>query len=76
MSPFSGEGVNLALADAVELADALTSADDWSPVSRYECAMCARATVAAEGAAQDLRSVFSSAGVEHVLEHYRARVHA
>ncbi|WP_228391320.1 FAD-dependent oxidoreductase [Komagataeibacter medellinensis] len=76
MSPFSGEGVNLALADAVELADALTSADDWSPVSRYECAMCARATVAAEGAAQGLRSVFSSTGVEHVLEHYRARVHA
>ncbi|OUI94104.1 monooxygenase [Acetobacter indonesiensis] len=76
MSPFSGEGVNLALADAVELADALTSTDDRSSVSQYERTICARATVAAEGAAQGLRSVFSFTGVEHVLEHYRARVHA
>lgn len=75
MSPFSGEGVNLALADAVDLADALTSTDGWSSVGRYERIMYARAAVAAEGAAQGLKSVFSSTGVEHVLEHYRARVH-
>lgn len=75
MSPFSGEGVNLALADAVDLADALISTNDWSLVDQYERAMCARAAIAAEGAAQGLKSVFSSTGVEHVLEHYRARVH-
>ncbi|MDE7548801.1 NAD(P)/FAD-dependent oxidoreductase [Acetobacter fabarum] len=76
MSPFSGEGVNLALADAVELAEALISADDWSGVRRYERTLCERAAVAAEGAAQGVKSVFSSMGVAPVLEHYRARVHA
>jgi 2-polyprenyl-6-methoxyphenol hydroxylase-like FAD-dependent oxidoreductase len=73
MSPFSGEGVNLALADAVDLADALTSGDGWPAVGRYEAAMVTRATPAAEGAAVGLNSAFSSAGIAALLAHYRER---
>lgn len=74
MSPFSGEGVNLALADAVDLAEALTSDGGWMSVTRYEEAMSMRAAASAEGAARGLNSVFSPEGVAPVLEHYRARV--
>ncbi len=74
MSPFSGEGVNLALADAVDLADALTSGDGWPAIQRYEAAMVARSTPAAEGAAAGLNATFSNSGVEGVFAHYRERV--
>jgi len=74
MSPFSGEGVNLALADAVDLAGALTSDGGWTSVTRYELTMSRRAAKAAKGAAQGLNGAFSSEGVMPVLEHYRARI--
>lgn len=74
MSPFSGEGVNLALADAVDLAEALTSGRGWGAVTDYEEAMATRAAIAAEGAAEGLNGAFSSEGAGPVLEHYRARV--
>jgi 2-polyprenyl-6-methoxyphenol hydroxylase-like FAD-dependent oxidoreductase len=74
MSPFSGEGVNLALADAVDLAAALTSGRGWSAVAEYEDTMAARAAIAAEGAAQGLNGAFSSEGAAPVLKHYKGRV--
>ncbi len=73
MSPFSGEGVNLALADAADLADALTSGFGWPAIARFEDEMSSRAEIAAEGAVQGLNSAFSSHGVTPVLEHYRER---
>ncbi|MGO4737330.1 FAD-dependent oxidoreductase [Bosea sp. 2KB_26] len=76
MSPFGGEGVNLALADAVDVADALTSGDGWGAVTTYEAAMMRRAKPAAEGAAEGLAGAVSAEGVATVLEHYRQRVEA
>lgn len=74
MSPFSGEGVNLALADAVDLTDALTSGQGQPAITRFEEAMAARAEVAAKGAVQGLNGVFSEDGAASVLQHYRERV--
>jgi 2-polyprenyl-6-methoxyphenol hydroxylase-like FAD-dependent oxidoreductase len=76
MSPFSGEGVNLALADAVDLAEALLSGEGWAAIARYEAAMAARATISAEGAAQGLQTAISPDGVAGVLAHYRERIAA
>jgi 2-polyprenyl-6-methoxyphenol hydroxylase-like FAD-dependent oxidoreductase len=74
MSPFSGEGVNLALADAVDLADALSSDNAGSAIARFEETMARRAEIAAEGAAQGLNGIFSEEGATSVLQHYRERV--
>jgi 2-polyprenyl-6-methoxyphenol hydroxylase-like FAD-dependent oxidoreductase len=74
MSPFGGEGVNLALADAADLADALVSAEGWDAVTACEAAIMERAAPAAEGATEGLNSSISSGGVAAVLEHYRERV--
>jgi 2-polyprenyl-6-methoxyphenol hydroxylase-like FAD-dependent oxidoreductase len=74
MSPFGGEGVNLALADAMDLAGALLSGEGWPAVARYEAAMTERTIPAAEGAAEGLRTTVSPAGVAAVLDHYRSRV--
>ncbi|UAK25358.1 FAD-dependent oxidoreductase [Sphingomonas nostoxanthinifaciens] len=73
MSPFSGEGVNLALADAADLAEAIASNTGWAAVTKFERRMVERATPAAEGAADGLNGAFSHAGVTHILAHYRER---
>ncbi len=75
MSPFSGEGVNLALADAVDLAEAIADGAGLPAISRYETAMMARAAIAAEGAAAGLETAFSSDAITALLAHYRERVH-
>ncbi|SIN74356.1 2-polyprenyl-6-methoxyphenol hydroxylase [Singulisphaera sp. GP187] len=74
MSPFSGEGVNLAMIDAADLAVAIADAEDWrSAILKYEEAMFTRAEVAAAGAAEAIESAFSDDGFEYLLKHMRSR---
>ncbi|MEI9963472.1 MAG: hypothetical protein WDM92_00895 [Caulobacteraceae bacterium] len=66
--------MNLALADAADLADALTSGAGWTAVARAEAAIAERAKAAAEDSAEGLRAAFSPDGAASVLEHYRKRL--
>lgn len=72
MSPFAGLGVNLALADAVDLAEAIASGEGWPAITAFETAMMTRAAQAARDSAEGLRSIFSSLGAQPVLDHFRA----
>ncbi len=55
MSPFAGEGVNLAMLDATELALAITNSDDLTKsIHEYEQKMFSRAAKAAEESSANL----------------------
>ena len=68
MSPFSGEGANLAMRDAADLAAALLQ-DDWdTAVLNYETAMFARAEEAAAQAGEAVGEVFADDGLSHMIQ--------
>ena len=67
MSPFGGDGANLAMRDAAELAMALCEADWQGAVARYEEAMFARAQPCAAAAAGAVQEVFSAGALEHMV---------
>ncbi|UOZ04681.1 NAD(P)/FAD-dependent oxidoreductase [Amycolatopsis sp. WQ 127309] len=74
MSPFAGEGANLAMLDAAELAVALADHDDVeSALSAYETALFPRAEEAARGSADNLVESFRpdapAAMVDLMLSH-------
>jgi 2-polyprenyl-6-methoxyphenol hydroxylase-like FAD-dependent oxidoreductase len=72
MSPFGGEGVNMAMLDADELALQLAAGADWSrAVASYEERMFVRAAEAAAGAESGL-NFLSENGMAHVIEHFKA----
>lgn len=75
MSPFGGEGVNLAMQDAAELACALADSEDWdSSVARYEQAMFTRAAPAAAGAAQGLQLFSGEGAMDRVTAFFAAHL--
>ncbi|MEV6604561.1 NAD(P)/FAD-dependent oxidoreductase [Kutzneria sp. NPDC051319] len=67
MSPFAGEGANLAMLDAAELALALASHSDLeSALKTYETAMFPRAEAAAAESASNLVAFFEPDGAERI----------
>ncbi|MEU7785296.1 FAD-dependent monooxygenase [Amycolatopsis sp. NPDC049159] len=69
MSPFAGEGANLAMLDAAELALALAGHDDVeSALSAYEAAMFPRAEAAARDSADNLEACFAPGAPAAMVE--------
>jgi 2-polyprenyl-6-methoxyphenol hydroxylase-like FAD-dependent oxidoreductase len=73
MSPFGGDGANLAMLDGAELAEALLASDWDRALAGFEQAMWARAERPALDAGEAIQEVFSPEGLEHSLEHVRAK---
>lgn len=72
MSPFSGEGANLAMRDGADLALALIEEPDWhEAVRRFEAVMLPRAAEAAAGAMEGVQGAFAEDALDHVLDHVR-----
>lgn len=73
MSPYAGEGANLAMLDATELALAIAEHGDdiETALTRYEAAMFPRGKAAAEKSAQGLEICFAAdapKGLVHFFE--------
>ncbi|WP_086848814.1 FAD-dependent oxidoreductase [Amycolatopsis kentuckyensis] len=69
MSPFAGEGANLAMLDATELALALADHDDVeNALSAYEAAMFPRAEEAARASADNLEACFAPGTPDAMVE--------
>ena len=70
MSPFAGEGANLALQDATELALAIIShpGDLEAALAEYEAALFPRSAAAAEMSAQSLEICFRSDAPQGLLD--------
>lgn len=76
MSPFSGEGANLAMRDATDLALTIVHAsrgesDLDEAVSAFESLMCLRAQESAAGAAAGVREAFSEDAIDVVAAEMR-----
>ncbi|RFZ90710.1 FAD-dependent monooxygenase [Mucilaginibacter conchicola] len=70
MPPYAGEGVNMAMLDALELADSLTNADftdTQSAIAHYEANMRKRASETADITLQQTEVMHSPDGLEQML---------
>ena len=69
MSPFTGEGANLAMRDAADLALVLTTDRDWdAAVANMEREMFDRAAISAAGAKEGIDGAFSNTGLDYMLQ--------
>jgi 2-polyprenyl-6-methoxyphenol hydroxylase-like FAD-dependent oxidoreductase len=72
MSPFGGNGANLAMQDAADLALAIATHQDWdSAIQQNETTMFARAEPAAADAASAIQLTFSESGLDHTLQMFQ-----
>ncbi|MGW4484954.1 FAD-dependent oxidoreductase [Amycolatopsis sp. NPDC004368] len=69
MSPFAGEGANLAMIDGADLASALVTSggDVEAALARYEEAMFPRSSEAARGSAENLATSFAADAPDGLL---------
>jgi len=75
MSPFSGEGVNLAMLDAADLARAISEGRSLEEAVRtYEEAMFARAESAARGADAGLKKAIAPDAATHIPPVFRQQM--
>ncbi|MDT7577522.1 MAG: hypothetical protein QOH17_3855 [Pseudonocardiales bacterium] len=73
MSPFAGEGANVAMLDGAELALALLEHDDIDvALAAYEAGMFPRAAAAAEDSATGLSTLFSPDAPRELVEFFTA----
>lgn len=74
MPPYAGEGVNLAMLDALELAEQLTATDfvDIKPaISKYESAMRKRAAEITDVTLQSMESMHVKEALKFLVERFR-----
>lgn len=77
MSPFSGEGVNLAMLDAADLANAISASSTLEDAVRsYEQAMFLRALTIARGADEGLKNAIAPDGATHIPPVFRQELSA
>lgn len=74
MPPYAGEGVNMAMLDALELAEQLTAndvSDIKTAISRYEKAMCQRAAEITDVTLQSMENMHSKNALTFLLDTFR-----
>jgi 2-polyprenyl-6-methoxyphenol hydroxylase-like FAD-dependent oxidoreductase len=75
MSPFAGEGANLAMLDGAELGRAVAAhpGDTETALAAYEQALFPRAEAAAAESAASLRLMFGDDALERLLDLFTSR---